>query len=73
MICDRLVCGNNDDSIQKCLLMEGDKLSLTKATLIAHSYETAEKDATELLTARCRFIACIQSLASMYQLQEHKV
>ena len=39
----------NDDSIQKCLLTEGDKLSLTKAISIAQSYEMAEKDATELL------------------------
>ena len=49
MIHNRLVCGVNDDSIQKRLLTEGDKLSLTKAILIAQSYETAEKDATELL------------------------
>ena len=50
MIRDRLVCGVNDDSIQKPLLMEGDKLSLTKAISIAQSYEMSEKDATELLT-----------------------
>ena len=49
MICDRLVCGVNDDSIQKRLLTEGDKLSLTKAISIAQSYEMAEKHATELL------------------------
>ena len=49
MIRDRLVCGINDDSIQKRLLTEGDKLSLTKAISIAQSYETEEKDATELL------------------------
>ena len=48
MIRDRLVCGVNDDSIQKRLLTE-DKLSLTKAISIAQSYKTAEKDATELL------------------------
>ena len=49
MIRNRLVCGVSDDSIQKRLLTEGDKLSLTKAILIAQSYEMAEKDATELL------------------------
>ena len=49
MICNRLVCGINDDSIQKRLLTEGDKLSISKAISIAQSYETAEKDATELL------------------------
>ena len=49
MICNRLVCGINDDSIQKYLLTEGDKLSLTKTILIAQSYEMAEKDTTELL------------------------
>ena len=49
MISDRLVCGVNDDSIQKRLLTEGDKLSLTKAISIAQSYKMAEKDATELL------------------------
>ena len=47
MIHNRLVCGINEDSIQKRLLMEGDKL--TKAMSIAQSYETAEKDVTELL------------------------
>ena len=49
MIRDRLVCGNNEDSIQKHLLTEGDKLTLDKAITIAQSYETAQKDATELL------------------------
>ena len=49
MIRNRLVCGINDDSIQKRLLTEGDKLSLTKAISIAQSYKMAEKDATELL------------------------
>ena len=49
MIRDRSVCGVNDDSIQKHLLTEGDKLLLTKAILIAQSHETAEKDATKLL------------------------
>ena len=49
MICDRLVCGVNNDSIQKRLLTEGDKLSLTNAISIAQSYETAEKEATQLL------------------------
>ena len=49
MIRDRLVCGINEDSIQKRLLTEGDKLTLDKAITIAQSYETAEKDATELL------------------------
>ena len=42
MICDRLVCGVNDNSIQKRLLTEGDKLSLTKAISITQSYKTAE-------------------------------
>ena len=50
MIRKRLVCGINDDSIQKCLLTEGDKRSLTKAISIAQFYETAEKDVTELLS-----------------------
>ena len=49
MIRDRLVCGINEDSIQKRLLTEGDKLTLDKAIRIAQSYETAQKDATELL------------------------
>ena len=49
MIRDRLVCGINEDNIQKCLLTEGDPLTLVKAMSIAQSYETAEKDATELL------------------------
>ena len=49
MIHDRLVRGVNDNSVQTCLLTEGDKLSLTKAISIAQSYKTAEKDGTELL------------------------
>ena len=49
MIHDRLVRGVNDNSVQTCLLTEGDKLSLTKAISIAQSYKTTEKDTTELL------------------------
>ena len=37
MICDRLVCGINEDCIQKRLLTEGDKLTLTKAISLAQS------------------------------------
>ena len=49
MIRDRLVCGINEDSIQKRLLTECDKLTLDKAIRIAQCYETAQKDATEFL------------------------
>ena len=49
MIHDRLICGINEHSIQKRLLTEGNKLTLDKAIRIAQSYETAQKDATELL------------------------
>ena len=49
MIRDRLVCGINEDSIQKRLLTEGDKLTLTKAISLAQSYETAVQDAASLL------------------------
>ena len=49
MIHDRLVSGINEDSIQKCLLTEGNKLTLDKAIRIAQSYEIMQKDATELL------------------------
>jgi len=49
MLRDRLVCGINDDSIQKRLLAEGDKLTLTKAVTLAQSYESAVRDATVLL------------------------
>ena len=49
MICDRLICGINEDKIQKRLLTEGDKLTLDKAIKIVQSYKTAQKDATELL------------------------
>ena len=37
MIRDRVVCGVNDDTIQKRLLAEGDKLTLTKALTLAQS------------------------------------
>ena len=49
MIHDRLVCGINKDCIQKRLLTEGDKLTLTKAISLAQSYETAVQDAISLL------------------------
>ena len=49
MIPDRVVCGVNDDVIQKRLLAEGDKLTLTKALTLAQSYEIAVKDATTLI------------------------
>ena len=35
MIRDKLICGINEDSIQKRLLTEGDKLTLDKAIRIA--------------------------------------
>ena len=49
MIRDRVVCGINEDAIQKRLLAEGDTLTLTKALSLAQAYETAVKDATTLL------------------------
>ena len=45
MIQDRLVCGINDNQIQKRLLSEGDKLTLAKAITIAQAIEMAMKDA----------------------------
>ena len=45
MIRDRLVCGINDEQIQKRLLSEGDKLTLAKAMTFAQAIETATKDA----------------------------
>ena len=35
--------------IQKCLLMEGNQLSLSKTISLAQGYEMGEKDTTELL------------------------
>ena len=70
MIRDRLVCGVNNDSIQKRLLTEGDKLSLTKAISIAQSYEMSEKDATELLTQDANSQPYTES--SQHKLQEHR-
>ena len=49
MIRDRVVCGINDDAIQKRLLAEGEKLTLAKALSLAQSYEAAVKDAATLL------------------------
>ena len=43
MLRDRLVCGVNDDKIQRLLLME-DTLTLDKAVKIATSQEAAERD-----------------------------
>ena len=48
MIRNKVVCGVNDEAIQKRLLA-GDKLMLTKALTLAQSYETAVKDATTLV------------------------
>ena len=48
MIRDRLVCGINDEQIQKQLLSEGDTLTLTKAMTLAQAIETATKD-TQLM------------------------
>ena len=47
MLRDRLVCGTNNERIQKRLLAES-KLSLKKATDIALAMETAEKDILDL-------------------------
>ena len=49
MIHDWVVCGINDDTIQKRLLAEGDTLTLAKALTLAQAHETAVKDATTLL------------------------
>ena len=46
---DRVVCGINEDAIQKRLFVEGDTLTLTKALSLAQAYETAVKDATTSL------------------------
>ncbi len=49
MMRDRLVCGTNDDRIQRHLLMEADdKLMLEKAVELATSMATAAKDVAEL-------------------------
>ena len=45
MIRDRLVCGINDEQIQKRLLSKGNKLTLAKAMTFAQAIETATKDA----------------------------
>ena len=52
MIRDRLVCGINDDRIQRRLLSET-ALDFKKAFEIALSMETAEKNARELQSQRC--------------------
>ena len=71
MIRDRLFCGVNDDSIEKRLLTEGDKLSLTKAIMIAQSYETAERT---LLNCYPKMqIHSLFTESSQHQLQEHPV
>ena len=44
MIQGHLVCGINDDQIQKHLLSEGDQLTLTKAPSLAQAMEAATKD-----------------------------
>ena len=47
MLCDRLVCGITDTSVQKRLLAEKD-LTLDKAVSLAQSVEIAEKGAKDL-------------------------
>ena len=42
------MCGINDDQIQKRLLAEGDKLTLTEATSLAQAIETAMRDSQVL-------------------------
>ena len=44
MIRDRLVCGINDDQIQKHLLSEGNQLTLSKAATLAQAMKAATKD-----------------------------
>ena len=74
MIRDRVVCGVNDDAIQKRLLAEGDKLTLTKALTLAHSYETAVKDATTLVPndASSQQIHRVQSATQPQRAQSKK-
>ena len=49
MIRDRLVCGIQDEQIQKHLLSKGDKLTLAKALTLSQAIETANKDVQLLL------------------------
>ena len=47
MLCERLICGINNDRMQHCLLAES-KLSFKKAYELAQALETADHDAKEL-------------------------
>jgi len=44
MMQNTLVCDINDNTIQKRLLAEDDKLTLAKALSLAQAYQTAVKD-----------------------------
>ena len=46
-LCDRFVCGLQEEAIQRTLLAEAD-LTLTKALTLAQSMETAQKDLKEI-------------------------
>ena len=74
MIRDRVVCGVNDDAIQKRLLAEGDKLTLTKALTLAQSYENTVKDATTLVPndASSQQIHRVQSTTQPQRAQSKK-
>ena len=47
LLCDRLVCGIANATVQKCLLTEPE-LIFTKAVTIAQAVELAEKGSREL-------------------------
>ena len=49
MFCDRLVCGVNEETIQRCLLAESG-LTLKKAVGIAQGLEAAARNVREIQT-----------------------
>ena len=51
MLRDRLICGVNDDRIQRRLLAEA-KIDFTKALAVAQAMETAEREAQHLQTTK---------------------
>ena len=64
MLCDRLICGINNDRMQRCLLAES-KLSFEKAYELAQAMETADHDAKDL---RLQLTNSLEELANISQL-----
>ena len=71
MLRDRIVCGVNDDRIQKNLLAQGDKLDFKKALEMATTMELAEQQARDLTSGKAHQVHKVNTDKRKGKNQQH--